>query len=160
MQKIRIVGLVLIIMTFGFTLMVSGQDAVNEITVPMGSFLLEPPEGVTARRPSVDFPHSRHFNFSCITCHHKWDFEGPIVGCTTSGCHDAVEPIKKSEKISGDKLMATRYYKDAYHQSCLGCHKTIRQQNLLAEKKLRLTDSGTKIKKAGPLSCKNCHKDE
>ena len=160
MQKLRIVGLVLIIITFGFTLIVSGQEAVDEICVPMGSFQIEPPEGVTARRPSVDFPHSNHFDFSCKTCHHKWDFEGPIVGCTTSGCHDAVEPIKNSEKPSGEQLMTARYYKDAYHQNCLGCHKSIRKQNLLAEKKLRLSDSGTKIKKTGPLSCKQCHKEE
>ena len=160
MQKLRIVGLVLILITFGFTPMASGQDAVDEICIPMGSISIDPPEGVTAKRPSVDFPHSTHFEFSCKTCHHKWDFEGQIVGCTTSGCHDAVEPIAKSEKTSEDQLMATRYYKDAYHQKCLGCHKEIRQQNLLAEKKLRLTDSDTKIKKAGPLSCNNCHNED
>jgi len=160
MHKLRVVGLVLIIITFGFTLIVSGQDAVDEICVPMGSFSIEPPEGVTARRPSVEFPHSSHFDYSCKTCHHKWDFEGPIVGCTTSGCHDAVEPIKKSEKPSGDQLVATRYYKDAYHQQCLECHKEINKQNLLAEKKLRLSDAGTKIRKAGPLNCKGCHKEE
>jgi hypothetical protein len=160
MQKLRIIGLVFIVITFGFTLIVSGQEAVDEICVPMGSFPIEPPEGVTARRPSVDFPHSQHFDFSCKTCHHKWDFEGPIVGCTTSGCHDAVEPVKKTEMPTGDPLMATRYYKDAYHQQCLECHKEIRKQNLLAEKKLRISDADTQIKKAGPLSCKQCHKEE
>ena len=160
MQKLRIVGLIVVIVTFGLSLIVSGQETAEEICIPMGSFKIDPPEGVTARRPSVDFPHSRHFDYSCNACHHKWDHEGPIVGCATSGCHDVLKPPKKNQKNAEQKNVAMRYFKNAYHNNCLDCHKSIRKQNIEAEKKLRLSDKDTKLKKAGPLSCKNCHKEE
>ncbi|MBW1695653.1 MAG: cytochrome c3 family protein [Deltaproteobacteria bacterium] len=160
MKTLRIAGLIGFIIIFGLTLMVSGQETVEEICIPMGSFYIEPPEDVTAKRASVDFPHSRHFDYSCKTCHHKWDYEGPILGCTTSGCHDGLEPPKKVGTTAEYNELSMRYYKNAYHDMCLGCHKSIKKQNILAERKLRFTDKDTKLKKAGPLTCKNCHPEE
>jgi hypothetical protein len=141
-------------------LAVSGKEAADEICIPMGSFMLEPPESATAKRPAVDFPHSRHFDYSCKTCHHKWDYESAILTCTTSGCHDAVEPPKKSSDGGDENNSESRYFKDAFHNNCITCHKKIRSNNIKAEKKLRITDKDTKIMKAGPLSCKACHQPE
>ena len=160
MRKLQIIGALLIIFTLGFSWMVSGKEAADDVCIPMGSFLLEPPESVTAKRPPVDFPHSRHFDFSCRTCHHTWDYESEIQTCTTSGCHDITEPPKKSEKSSDAQETAILYYKTAFHESCMNCHKKIKKQNAAEEKKLRATDKNTIIKKAGPLSCKGCHEPE
>ena len=160
MRKVRIVGLWLIVLVFGLTWIVSGNEAVDEISVPMGSFLLEPPESVTAKRPSVDFPHSRHFDFSCKMCHHEWDYETSISTCMTSGCHDLLEPPKKSDKENTDENFPSRYYKEAFHNTCIVCHKLIRLKNIETEKKLRFTDKDTVIMKAGPLTCKACHVPE
>ena len=157
MRKLRIIGAFLIIFTLGFSWMVSGKVAADDVCIPMGSFLLEPPESVTAKKPPVDFPHSRHFDFSCKTCHHIWDYESEIQTCTTSGCHDITEPPKKSEKSSDAQETAWLYYKNAFHTSCMDCHKKIKKQNVAEEKKLRATDKNTIIKKAGPLRCKVCH---
>ena len=41
MHNIRIVGLWLIISIFGFSWVVSGKEAVDDICIPMGAFLLE-----------------------------------------------------------------------------------------------------------------------
>ena len=160
MRKFRIIGALLIIFILGFSWIVSGKEAVDDICIPMGSFLLEPPESVTAKRPPVDFPHSRHFDFSCKTCHHTWNYQGPIDTCMTSGCHDLAEAPKKMAAGAADKNTEILYFKNAFHQSCLSCHKSIKTQNIEEEKRLRPTDKDTMIKKAGPLSCKGCHQPE
>ena len=79
-------------------MIVSGQEAGDDFCIPMGSFLLEPPESVTANRSAVDFPHSRHFVYKCSECHHKWDKVSQIDNCTTSGCHDLIESPKKANR--------------------------------------------------------------
>ena len=160
MRTLRIIGALLIIFIFGFSWMVSGKEPVDDICIPMGSFLLEPPESVTAQRPPVDFPHSQHFDFSCRTCHHTWDYQTAIDTCMTSGCHDLAESPKKSETNPANKKMAILYYKNAFHDSCISCHKKIKTQNIETEKRLRATDKDTIIRKAGPLSCKGCHQPE
>ena len=160
MRKIRIIGLILIVLIFGSSLMVSGQDAGEDLCIPMGSFLLEPPESVTAKRSAVDFPHSRHFDFNCIECHHKWDKESQIDGCTTSGCHDLAETPKKASKKAVSDKEAIKYFKNAYHKACIGCHKEIKAGNLSAESKLRVSDTDTVIKNVGPITCKACHLPE
>lgn len=159
MHKIRFIGLILIVLIFGSSLMVSGQEQ-EDLVIPMGSFLLEPPESVTAKRSAVDFPHSRHFDFNCMECHHKWDKVSQIDNCTVSGCHDLLESPKKANKKAISEEEAILYYKNAYHKTCIGCHKDIKAQNLLAESRLRVNDKDTVIKKVGPTTCKVCHLPE
>lgn len=154
MRKFQFIGAVLIISILGFSWIVSGKEPVDDICIPMGSLLLEPPESVTPIRPPVEFPHSRHFDFSCKTCHHMWDHESPVYGCMTSGCHDVIEAPKTP---ASGKEMDILYYRNAYHESCLGCHKEIHIQNRKEEQKLRATDKNTVIRKSGPLSCSGCH---
>ena len=160
MRKLGIIGALFIIFIFGFSWMVSGKEPVDDICIPMGSFALEPPESVTAKISSVEFPHSRHFDFSCKSCHHTWDYQSAIDTCMTSGCHELTESPKKSDPGSPDKKTQILYFKNAFHESCISCHKKIKKQNIEEEKKLRATDKETVIKKVGPLSCKGCHQPE
>jgi hypothetical protein len=160
MRKLRIIGAMLFIFILGFSWIVSGKEAVDDICIPMGSFLLEPPESVTSKRPPVDFPHSQHFDVSCKTCHHTWDYQSAIDTCTTSGCHDLTEAPKKTAGGASDNNPEILYFKSAFHELCLSCHKQIRTQNIQEEKRLRATDKETTIRKAGPLTCKGCHQPE
>ena len=96
MVKISIGVLCLILaVIFGNAMVVSGESDDESISVPLGVIHLGPPEDVEAKQPSVPFPHGTHFVYTCNTCHHQWEMDGPIENCTTSGCHDGVEsPIK------------------------------------------------------------------
>ena len=81
---------------FGNAMVVTGQGDAEEMCIPMGIIPLEPLESVEAKRTPVDFHHPTHFGFRCQTCHHKWETNEPIVGCTTTDCHDVDEAPKKS----------------------------------------------------------------
>ena len=160
MRNVRLAGLLLIVFVFGLTWAVSGKEAVDEICIPMEPFLLEPSEGATEKYPPVEFPHSRHFDFSCKMCHHEWDYETPVSTCAASECHDLLEPPKKADKENADNYFPSRYYKDAFHNTCMVCHKIITLKNIETENKLRFTDKNTVIMNVGPLTCKGCHAPE
>ncbi|MEJ2097535.1 MAG: cytochrome c3 family protein, partial [Deltaproteobacteria bacterium] len=80
-------------------------DAEDTLCIPMGTLLIEPPDGVEAKRSPVDFPHSIHFDYTCKTCHHTWDGENPILSCTTSGCHDLTSVRSDDGKLEPDLLV-------------------------------------------------------
>ncbi len=124
----------------------------ESLSIPIGKIELAPPEGVQAKRSTVEFPHSRHFINSCQKCHHKWDLSAELSRCMTSGCHNLVKTPEKSEKID-----AVLYYKKAYHEQCIGCHLEIKRQNLTMEKKVRFDAKNLKIQKVGPTGCILCH---
>jgi hypothetical protein len=159
MQKLAtlLVGLI-IALIFNPIAIVSGQESDNKMCVPLGTIVLEPPEGVESKRTPVDFPHSKHFGFECRSCHHKWEGEAQIKGCTTSGCHDVLVSPTKSEKGSTEQNLAIRYFKTAYHEQCIGCHKIMKLKN----RKLEI--SGKKLEEqlppTGPTSCVQCHPKE
>jgi len=109
-----------------------------------------PPVGVSARRSAVAFPHSRHFNYRCKTCHHKWDGHTQVKSCSASNCHNGLSAPKKDSKAPFD-----RYYKTAFHQSCIGCHKETKIQNQKLEaSKTVLRDT---LARTGPTGCVQCH---
>jgi hypothetical protein len=93
----------------------------------------EPPKGpITiklegAKMPPVVFSHETHEKrgIECIKCHHK-DPQDPKA-CTT--CHE--------KEAKGAAIPS----KDAFHNTCLGCHKETAQQGLKA-----------------PAKCMECHK--
>jgi hypothetical protein len=143
---------------FGNALVVTGSNDADEMCIPMGTILLEPLEGVEARRTSVDFHHPTHFGFACQTCHHKWVVEEPIEGCATTGCHDVAEAPQKSETGAIDKELADRYYKTAYHSLCIGCHKEMQIQNKALEMSGRVLTEN--LPNAGPTGCIQCHPKE
>ena len=159
MYRTRFVVLSLVlVLILGSTLVIAAQNEKKDgdsLSVPMGTIELNPPEAVEATKSVVEFPHSRHFTNNCLECHHKWDMGPELQGCKTSGCHELTKAPQKSEKI--DMVM---YYKKAFHEKCMGCHKEIKSQNLAMEKKLRWGSKNLKLLKTGPTGCKECHPKE
>jgi hypothetical protein len=134
---------------------VSGTAATEDMCVPMGTLVLKAPEGVTSQRSAVNFPHARHFDVSCVTCHHTWGLTEPIAGCMTSGCHDVSEvPKRKAGEPVGEGA-GMAYFKTAYHKLCINCHKDMKAKNLELQKSL--TTASKKLPKTGPVSCSECH---
>ena len=124
MHRIGILILCMVIASLGMgESATADQDEAEKLCIPMGTILLEAPASVTAKKAAVHFPHAKHFDYSCQTCHHKWEKESEIVGCQTSGCHDLAKAPAKGEEAD-----AIRYYKTAFHDSCIGCHKTIKMK--------------------------------
>ena len=159
MFKISIgISCMILALVLGNAMVVSGQNDEEAMSVPMGVIPLEPPDTVEDPRPSVAFNHPLHFDYSCQTCHHKWEKTTPIVGCETSGCHDVYESPKTAEKGQVDKDLAARYYKTAYHKMCINCHKELKAQNEQLEKSGRVLAEN--LPNPGPTSCKGCHVPE
>ena len=142
----------------GLTLGVSSLSAQDEMCVPMGNITIEPPVGVEKTKAAVEFPHATHFTTDCKTCHHTWEGAEPITGCQTSGCHDSIKAPEKSGRYLSYSDIAIKYYKYAYHQMCIGCHKEIKARNIALEKSYRVVDE--KLEPAGPSGCIECHPNE
>jgi hypothetical protein len=151
-----VLGIIAVVL-IGSAAIVFGESE-GDMIVPMGFITLRPPESVEARRSDVEFPHATHFDFDCRTCHHKWEKEEVIQGCSTSGCHDVeVSPIK-SGKGNLPKEESIKYYKAAYHQMCIGCHKEMKRVNKALEMSLRKLPS--ELPTTGPTGCIQCHPKE
>lgn len=152
-KTVFFVTVVLISMVWGSLLI-----ADDEMCVPMGEIVIEP-LAEDAKRSEVTFRHTVHFSYNCRECHHKWSGKEPITGCATSGCHDLDKAPKTEEgKPSKDPLLQARYYKNAYHKMCIGCHKEIKMQ----AKKMEAvkTSLGEKLPATGPTGCNQCHPKE
>jgi hypothetical protein len=129
--------------------------AEDEMCVPMDDITIEPLTD-DAKRSEVEFPHAVHFSYSCQQCHHSWNLAEPIVGCTTSGCHDLdALPVDENGKPVKAKEQSIRYYKNAYHEMCIGCHKDIKVQNKASEESMKAL--GQTLPAAGPTGCNLCH---
>lgn len=141
----------LIVLCFGW----APAGAEEEMCVPMGDITLKPLT-TEPKRSAVVFPHARHFDYNCQQCHHQWTEEAPIRGCTTSGCHDFAQMPKNEEgRPVGEPAVQIRYYKNAYHQMCIGCHLQIAKNN---EALLSSRMPGTvNIAPTGPTGCIQCH---
>jgi nitrate/TMAO reductase-like tetraheme cytochrome c subunit len=76
----------------------------------------------------------------------------------TAGCHDETEAATKARQGTPTRAEEIRYFKKAYHESCIGCHKVMRLKN----RKIEM--SGKKIEaplpNPGPISCSGCHPKE
>ena len=146
-----------IIFIAGGPVVVGGETEVtmDAIFVPVGRLVLAPPVGVTPKKSAVAFPHSLHFDYTCKTCHHKWDGNSRVQSCTASQCHDQLSSAVKHQKAMDKKAQAIRYYKNAFHQQCIICHKEIKTINEKLER------SGRKLKEPlqqpGPIGCIGCH---
>ncbi|MDA8142320.1 MAG: cytochrome c3 family protein [Desulfobacteraceae bacterium] len=130
----------------------------NQMCVPMGDIVLKSISS-EAKRAAVSFPHAVHFSYQCQKCHHQWNTESMITGCSTAGCHDLTEaPKDENGKPSKDAKLTIRYFKNAYHTMCIGCHKSIQQKNEIVE--ATQIQGGAKIAAAGPTGCIQCHPKE
>jgi hypothetical protein len=133
----------------------SGAAAPEDMCVPMGTIVLKAPDGVQSQRSAVDFPHARHFDIACITCHHTWGLTEPITGCMTSGCHDLAEIEKPKPGQPRSEGTNIAYFKAAYHKLCINCHKETKVKNLALQKAIQT--SSKPMPKSGPTSCSECH---
>jgi len=157
MLRVRIGLLCLAMMLiFGMALEAIGkQEGENAMCVPMGDIELMPPASVEAKRSPVAFPHSRHFNNDCKTCHHKWEGRAKVQNCTTASCHDQATPPKTKEKYLKYSDASIKYFKYAFHSQCVGCHKAIKKKRKAME--MSHTTLKDKLPATGPTGCKGCH---
>lgn len=156
MNRVQYILVVLcILLIAGSAVVLASQDTDDTLCFPTGFITLEPPDSVEPKRSPVEFPHSVHFDFSCKTCHHTWDGGGELYSCSTSECHDLAKAPQKTGQGKADEDLAVRYYKKAFHDLCIGCHKDIKKKNReMAVSGKMLQD---KLMKAGPTGCVKCH---
>jgi uncharacterized paraquat-inducible protein A len=72
--------------------------------------------------------HSETLKIDCLKCHHTWK-AGETSGKICTDCHKATAEGK------------TPSLKDAFHQTCKGCHDELKKAG----------------KPAGPTGCTQCH---
>jgi Class III cytochrome C family len=164
MRKLQVGVLCLAaVFIFGTALTVYGQNkseskkAVEDMVVPMGIIVLKPPPSIKPMKSSVEFNHSKHFTYDCRTCHHKWEGTAKISNCTTSSCHDLLKAPKKPTRYLAYTKEGIKYYKYAYHENCIGCHKKLKAQKIKKEKSYKTIE---KQEQTLPTSCKECHPKE
>lgn len=158
MRSLSFMGVVWLIGMVACASMGIAVAADEEMCVPMGVVTLEPPASVEAKRSAVEFNHSRHFGLSCSQCHHTWEGAQPVTGCMTTGCHDLDTLPRKADTKAIDKDLAFRYYKNAYHGQCIGCHKTMQQE--IKQMANTLAGIDGKLPTTGPTGCIECHPKE
>jgi hypothetical protein len=157
MQKLGFILSVILVICFKGNYIAYCQEEALQICIPLGSLKINPPKGFVATKPSVDFPHSSHFDITCKVCHHTWDYDNQIAGCSSPGCHDLL--IKEADEEKGVKgaKPSPRFFRHAYHNSCIECHRSTRRQAILKEKQ-EGTSETTEQLKIVPLQCEDCHK--
>ena len=129
----------------------AGLAISEEVCLDTGTLPLKAPADVEIQRSEkVDFPHGAHFDYNCKECHHKWDGKAAITGCQTSGCHDSSTSLLKT-----DPDQNYRYFKNAYHDMCITCHKEITIANKKLEESMKNLDKP--LPKTGPIGCVGCH---
>ncbi len=155
MRSLSCMGVVLLLGVIAFSTLGVAIAEEKEMCVPMGTISLGPPESVEAKRAAVEFQHNRHFVIACNKCHHTWNVEEPITGCMTGGCHDLDTLPKKDDSDTVDRENAHRYYKNAYHGQCIGCHKAMKMEIEKSAKTLVAMDKPVPV--TGPTGCIECH---
>lgn len=158
MRSLSLIGVVLLIGVVTCATLGIAIAEEKQMCVPMGIITLQPPDSVEAKRASVAFDHNRHFVLACNECHHTWTGDEPITGCMTSGCHDLDTLPRKEGSKAVDKELAHRYYKNAYHGQCIGCHKSMKMEIEKAAK--TLASMGSAAPATGPTGCIECHPKE
>ena len=152
-KSVLVVAVVLVGVIWG-----SLSTADDEMCVPMGEITLHSLAS-EAKRSDVAFPHNVHFNYACQKCHHQWDAEGSIQSCTTSGCHDLAQaPMNEKGRPVMDPVQKVRYFKNAFHNMCIGCHKEIKMKNSQIEASKAAL--GETLAPTGPTGCSECHPNE
>jgi hypothetical protein len=165
MHRLRIgVLCVMIFFVLGISLGIAdeGKEASEQemeyMRVPMGVIVLQPDESIEPKKSPVEFNHSLHFTYDCKACHHKWEGDTQISTCSTSECHDLLKSPKKPTKYLQYTEEGIKYYKYAYHQKCVGCHKEIKVERKKKEMSYQSLDS--KLPTPGPTGCVECHPKE
>jgi hypothetical protein len=164
MRKLQVGVLCLaMIFIFGMALNVSGQNkseskkALEDMCIPMGVIVLKPPPSIKLMKSPVEFNHAKHFTYDCRTCHHKWEGTAKIANCTTSNCHDLLKAPKKPTRYLAYTKEGIKYYKYAYHENCIGCHKKLKAKQIKTEMSYKKLEKKEQIL---PTSCDDCHPKE
>jgi hypothetical protein len=155
MRSLTLMGVVLLIGTVVCTSSVIAAAGIKRMSVPLGTITLTPPKSVKAQRVPVKFPHGVHFTLKCQVCHHTWKGTTPIVGCRANGCHDLDTMPRKANSNRIDEAKAIRYYKEAYHLNCIGCHK--RMKIKIQQMASTHGSADGKLPTTGPTGCIGCH---
>lgn len=136
------------------------EATMDAIYVPVGRLALASPVGVKSKRSAVAFPHSQHFDYTCKTCHHKWDGQSEVKRCSASECHDQLTapPMAKGARYLDYIDDSIGYYKFAFHRQCIGCHKEIEARNAKLSRSVFMLN--TPPQKNGPTGCVGCHPRE
>lgn len=158
MRRIGTISMCMVALVMFAGLLTAPVYAEETLCIPLGERTLGPPDGVEQKRASVEFPHSIHFGYECRECHHTWDGGAEIDSCSATGCHDQLATPKNPETGKKDPDMAIRYYKKAYHERCIGCHKEISEKNKKMELSEEILDEA--LPSTGPTGCVNCHPKE
>jgi len=118
-MKKRLLSMVVLVGFVLSSLMVTGAFAAKDEIV------------FDASMGKVTFAHKKHsetLKIDCLKCHHTWK-QGETSGKKCMECHKA--------GAEGKVLTA----KDAFHNTCKGCHDEAKKAN----------------KPAGPTGCTQCH---
>ncbi|MFH1155701.1 MAG: cytochrome c3 family protein [Pseudomonadota bacterium] len=104
------------------------------------------------KKTLVEFSHKKHvdaYKATCGDCHH--DAAGKAITPKAGDdvkrcveCHTGIEKVK-GEKLSKEDAVK-KYYYDAIHANCVGCHKESNIKN-----------GDPKGKGPAPTSCTDCH---
>ena len=163
MKRIAVMCLVVIVVV-GISLQVdgrkarAGEESMAEMCVPMGLIVLKPDASIKEKKTAVEFPHSEHFAYDCKVCHHTWTGKADVVNCTTSNCHDMLKSPAKPTRYLTYTKEGIKYFKYAFHQKCIGCHKEIKMKREKMEMAQQVLEA--KLPKTGPTGCNECHPKE
>ena len=155
---VLLIGISCLVFSFSSQSIANSVKEWSVIYIPIRTIFIGPPGNIIPRRPPSNFPHPAHFNYSCKTCHHAWDGYKHIRSCTASGCHDATKVPRKDTAFGGESTSNIRYYKYAYHNMCIGCHRQIKVKNKKLEASRRVIRES--IAASGPTGCVGCHQKE
>ena len=158
MRSLSFVGVVLLIGIVACASLGVAVAGDEEMCVPLGVITLEPPATVEAKRSAVEFQHGLHMTIACNDCHHTWVGAEPVQGCMTAGCHDLDTLPRKEGSKAIDKEQAYKYYKNAYHGMCIGCHKGMKLE--IKQMATTLASVDGKLPSTGPTGCIECHPKE
>ncbi len=134
----------------------AADETWNSISVPLRTIILEPPDNTTPKFTPVYFPHPLHFDYSCRRCHHMWDGYTEIQNCASSQCHSRTTPPGSFgiNEAQGEEYI--RYYKNAYHDLCIECHKDLKTKQAPPPEDGKKEETAEKEKTA-PTLCFECH---
>ncbi len=146
------------------SLLIAAAVVMATLFMAAGIYAASAPDVIQMQNPGfkkhskgiVVFHHHKHvaeYGATCGNCHHD-DSGQPLTdlkdGDDVNGCgecHSEFGKISKADKKLKKKEKVAKYYREALHENCIGCHKDHNKKN-----KLRRNDP-----KAAPTSCKDCH---
>ena len=165
--SIAVVFLYFTLLAMGFSSVAAANNSdkdqekktMDALFLPVGTMTLYTPPHIKKKRSPVIFPHSDHFIYTCNTCHHEWDMMSPMKSCSTSGCHDQKRPNSKTTSAESTEPQppGKPYFQNAFHETCIGCHRAMIAEKKAYEKKWFSFKKIPAPGPTGPDRCIQCH---